>query len=70
MFSLKNLELNKDSFCIVKKKLMPELKFAHKYAFEKFDKVILYLIVFDSLTEKLHVKELDYNNPSNIDIYR
>jgi len=70
VFSLKNLELNKDSFCIVKDKLMPELRFAHKYAFEKFDKVTLYLIVFDSLTEKIHVKELDYNNPSNVNIHR
>lgn len=70
VFSLKNLELNKDSFCIVKDKLMPELRFAHKYAFEKFDKVTLYLIVFDSLTEKIYVEELDYNNPSNVTIHR
>ncbi len=32
--------------------------------------VELYLIVFDSLTEKLYVNELDFRNPSNVNIYR
>lgn len=69
IFSLKNLELNKKSFCIVKEQLKPELEFAYyKNTFEDYEKVILYLIVFDSLTEKLFVKEIDYKNPSNINI--
>jgi len=71
IFSLKNLELNKDSFCIVKDKLKPELEFAYlKNAFEEYNKVVLYLIVSDSLTEQLHIKEVDYKNPSNINIHR
>lgn len=70
IFSLKNLELNKKSFCIIKEQLKPELEFAYlKNTFEEFNKVVLYLIVFDSLTEKLFVKELDYKNPSNVNLY-
>ena len=70
IFSLKNLELNKKSFCITKEQLKPELEFAYyKSTFEGYNKVILYLIVFDSLTEKLYVNELDFRNPSNVNIY-
>lgn len=71
IFSLKDLELNKKSFCIIKGQLKPELEFAYlKNIFEEFNIVVLYLIVFDSLTEQLHIREVDYNNPSNINIYR
>ncbi len=71
IFSLKNLELNKESFCIIKEQLKPELEFAYlKSTFEEYNKIILYLIIFDSLTEQLHIKEVDYKNPSNINIHR
>lgn len=67
IFSLKNLELNKKSFSIIKEKLKPEIRFAfNNSSFKNFKEVALYLIVFDSLTEQLHIRELDYNNPSNI----
>lgn len=70
IFSLKNLELNKKSFCTTKEQLKPELKFAYnKSIFEGYKKVVLYMIVFDSLTEKLYVNELDFRNPSNVNIY-
>lgn len=70
IFSLKNLELNKKSFCITKEQLKPELEFAYyKSNFEEYNKVILYLIVFDSLTEKLYIEEVNYKEPSNINIY-
>ncbi len=70
VFSLKNLELNKKSFSIIKEKLKPEIRFAYYNSSFKDKEVSLYLIVFDSLTEKIHIKELDYNNPSNINIHR
>ena len=67
VLSLKNLELNKKSFCITKEQLKPELEFAYyKSTFEGYKKVILYMVVFDSLTKKLFIKEIDYRNPSNI----
>ena len=70
VFSLKNLELNKKSFAIMKEQLKPELEFAYlKNSFESFNMVSLYLIVFDSLTERIHVREVDYKNPSNINIH-
>ena len=70
VLSLKNLEINKKSYCITKEQLKPELEFAYlKNTFEEYNKVILYLIVFDSLTEKLYVNELDFRNPSNVNIY-
>ncbi len=70
VFSLKNLELNNKSFAITKEQLKPELEFAYlKNSFESFNMVYLYLIVFDSLTENLYVRELDYKNPSNINIH-
>ena len=69
VFSLKNLEINKKSYCITKEELKPELEFAYyKNSFEDYKKVILYLIIFDSLTENLYVKEIDFKNPSNINI--
>ena len=71
VLSLKNLELKKDSVSIIKEQLKPELEFAYyNNTFEKFNNVFLYLIVFDSLTEKLHIKEVDYKNPSNVNIHR
>ena len=71
IFSLKNLEINKKFYCITKEQLKPELEFAYyKSTFEGYSKVILYLIVFDSFTEKLYIKELDYKEPSNINIHR
>lgn len=70
VFSLKNLEVKRKSFTIIKDKLKPELEFALiKSTFEKFKNVELYLIVFDSLKEKIHIRQLDYNNPENINIY-
>jgi len=70
VLSLKNLELNKKSFCITKKQLKPELEFAYyNSTFEVYKNVVLYLIVFDSLTEKLYVNELNFRNPSNVNIY-
>jgi len=70
VFSLKNLELNKKSFSITKEQLKPEIQFAYlKNSFESFNMVSLYLIVFDSLTENLHIRELDYKNPKNINIH-
>lgn len=71
IFSLKNLELNKKVFTIIKDQLKPELEFAYlKNSFESFNMVELYLIVFDSLTENLHVREVDYKNPSNVNLYK
>lgn len=71
VFSIKNLELNKKSFAIVKEQLKPELQFAYyNNTFEEINKVVLYLIVFDSLTERIHVKEINFNKPSNINIHR
>lgn len=71
VFSLKNLELNKKVFTIIKDQLKPELEFAYQNnAFESFNMVELYLIVFDSLTENLHVREVDYKNPSNVNLYK
>lgn len=70
IFSLKNLELNKNPYSIIVEELKPELQFAYyNYTFEKFNNVILYLIVFDSLTEKIHVEEIDFRNPVNVNIY-
>ena len=70
VLSLKNLEINKKSFCIIKEQLKPELEFAYlKNTFEEYKNVVLYLIVFDSLTEKLYLNELDFRNPSNVNIY-
>jgi len=70
VFSLKNLELNKKSFAIVKEQLKPELEFAYqKSTFESFNMVYLFLIVFDSLTERIYIREVDYKNPSNINIH-
>jgi len=70
ILSLKNLELNKKSFCITKEQLKPELEFAYlKNTFEDYKKVILYLVVFDSLTEKLYVEEIYFKNPSNVNLY-
>ena len=70
IFSLKNLELNKNPYCVIVEELKPELQFAYyKYTFETFDNVILYLIVFDSLTEKIYMEEIDFKNPSHINIY-
>lgn len=54
VLSLKNLEINKKSYCITKEQLKPELEFAYyNNTFEDYKKVFLYLIVFDSSTEKL-----------------
>jgi len=70
ILSLKNLELNKKSFCITKDQLKPELEFAYyKNTFEDYEKVILYLIVFDSLSERLFVEEIDYKSPSNVNLH-
>ncbi len=68
VLSLKNLELNKNSFTITKDKLMPEYNVARNMS-KKF-KINLYLVLFDSLTERMFVEELDYLNPSNVIVYR
>ena len=71
VLSLKNLELNKDSYAITIEDIKPEYQFAYyNNSFEQFSKVVLYLIVFDSLTERIHVKELNFKKPSNINIHR
>ena len=70
LFSLKNLELNKNPYCVIVEELKPELQFAYyNYIFETFNNVILYLIVFDSLTEKIYGEEIDFRNPVNVNIY-
>lgn len=70
ILSLKNLKLNKNPHSIIVEELKPELQFAYyNYTFETFNNVILYLIVFDSLIEKIHVEEIDFRNPSNVNIY-
>ena len=70
ILSLKNLKLNKNPHSIIVEELKPELLFAYyNYTFETFNNVILFLIVFDSLTEKIHVEEIDFRNPSNVNIY-
>lgn len=67
ILSLKNLEINKNSYCIIKEELKPELEFAYlKSTFEEYENVFVYLIVFDSLTEKLYVREINFNRPLNI----
>ena len=71
VLSLKNLELNKDSYTIIKDHLKAEYQFAYlNNSFKEVSKVVLYLIVFDSLKKKLHIKELDFKKPSNVNIYR
>lgn len=70
VLSLKNLEIDKNPHTIIIAKLKPELEFALiKYTYGSFNKVELYLIVFDSLKERIHIRELDYKNPENINIY-
>ena len=71
VFSLKNLELTKDSQAIIKDHLIPEYQFAYyNNSFKEVSKVVLYLIVFDSLKEKIHIKELDFKKPANVNIHR
>ena len=71
IFSLKNLEINKKSFCITTEQLKPELKFAYNNSIsKKFNDIFLILVVFDSLTEKLDVIEINYQIPYNITITR
>ena len=70
IFSLKNLELNENPYCVIVEELKPELEFAYyNYTFETYDNVILYLIVFDSLTEEIYVEKIDFKNPTNVNIY-
>lgn len=71
VLSLKNLELKKNSECITIEQLTPELKFAYNNSIsKKFNNVFLYLIVFDSVAEQLHIREVDYKNPSNLNVHR
>jgi len=54
VLSLKNLELSKNPHTIIIDKLKPELEFALiKSTYGSFNKVECYLVVFDSLTEKI-----------------
>ena len=69
IFSLKNLEINKKSFCITTEQLKPELKFAYNNSIsKKFNDIFLILVVFDSLTKKLDVIEINYEIYYNISI--
>ncbi len=70
VFSVKNLELNRNPYTILVEDLRPELKFAYdKKQFGDYEDVFMYLVVFDSLTEKLYVEEIEYLNPTYVNIY-
>lgn len=64
------MELNKNPYSIIVEELKPELQFAYEnHNLGKYKKVYVYLIVFDSLTEKIHMEEIDFKNPVNVNIY-
>lgn len=64
IYSLKNLKIDRDSYCLVKEELNPELARAKLQA--KDYEVQLILVVFNNHTNQIKRFKIDYKNPINI----
>jgi len=67
IFSLKNLKIDGKKYKIKKEDLRPEFKKAYKGLLEN-DNVFLFLIVFDNSNNKVIEKNIDFRNPTDINI--
>ena len=67
IFSLKNLKIDGKKYKIKKEDLRPEFKKAYKGLLEN-DNVFLFLIVFDNSNNKIIEKNIDFRNPTDINI--
>ncbi len=66
VYSLKCLKLESSPYWLIKGELLPELEYA-KLCSQDYE-IHLILLVFDSFNQKIINIEIDYNNPSNIEL--
>lgn len=65
VLSLKNYEIKKKPFLMNKESLQSEYKKAFNSQFD-YDKVKLFLVVFNNVNDSIIKNELDYKNPTDI----